>query len=80
MKLKVIMRLSAIFLFVVFVFFLTGCGSNAAELFETAKFEELQNNKEHAVKLYEEIVNKYPDSDYADRAKERLARLKAAQK
>ncbi len=62
------------------VLVLAGCaGNNAGELFETAKFEELQNNKEHAIELYEEIVKKHPDSDYAKKAKERLTQLKGAQ-
>ena len=45
------------------------------ELFETAQFEELQNNKEHARQIYEEIVQKYPGSDVAKKAKERLSAL-----
>lgn len=44
---------------------------------ETAQFEEKQNNKEHAVKLYEEIVSKYPGSPNAKFAQERLAALKS---
>lgn len=60
-------------------FLIPGCsGNKAAELFDTAKFEELQNNKEHAVQLYEEIVKKYPESDYAKKAEKRLSELKAA--
>jgi TolA-binding protein len=43
---------------------------------ETARFEEQQNNREHAVKLYEEIISKYPDSANAKIARERLAALK----
>lgn len=39
------------------------------ELFETAQFEELQNNKEHARQIYEEIVQKYPGSDVAKKLK-----------
>lgn len=55
---------------------LSGCtGNKAAELFETAQFEEVQNNKEHAMQLYDEIIRKYPDSDYAKKARERLAVL-----
>ena len=50
-------------------------GDNASELFETAKFEELQNNRKHAVQLYEDIIKKYPQSEYADKAKERLSAL-----
>ncbi|MBI5049300.1 MAG: hypothetical protein HZC11_00100 [Nitrospirae bacterium] len=59
---------------------LSGCaGDKAAELLDTAKFEELQNNKEHAIQLYEEIVKNYPDSEHAKKAKERLAELKTGQ-
>lgn len=55
---------------------LGGCsGDKGKELFETAQFEEKQNNKEHAQKLYQEIVEKYPDSPQAKLAKERLAEL-----
>ena len=53
-----------------------GCtGNKAAELFETARFEEVQNNKEHAKKLYAEIIEKHPESDYAKKARERLSEL-----
>jgi TolA-binding protein len=54
---------------------LAGCSDRAEELYETAGFEEQQFNREHAGKLYREIIEKYPDSPYADRAKERLAEL-----
>ena len=54
--------------------FLVGCSSDkkATELLETARFEEKQNNREHAVKLYNEIIRKYPDSSAASAAKARL--------
>ena len=56
---------------------LSGCsGNNVSQLFETAKFEELQKNREHAVQLYEEILTKYPESEFAGKAKERLSALK----
>ncbi|HLO25023.1 MAG TPA: hypothetical protein VK187_02845 [Geobacteraceae bacterium] len=45
------------------------------ELFETAQFEEKQNNREHAMQLYQEIVTKYPKSPLAKQAQERLATL-----
>jgi outer membrane protein assembly factor BamD (BamD/ComL family) len=51
-------------------------GNKASELYETAKFEELQNNREHAVQLYEEIIARYPSSDYAVKAKERIDVIK----
>ena len=54
-----------------------GCaGDKGKELFETAQFEEKQSNKEHAIKLYEELVSKYPDSELARRASIRLMVLK----
>ncbi|OGT96176.1 MAG: hypothetical protein A2X80_00875 [Geobacteraceae bacterium GWB2_52_12] len=54
--------------------FMAGCSSDkkATELLETARFEEKQNNREHAVKLYNEIIRKYPDSSAASAAKSRL--------
>ncbi len=61
------------FLAIVLIVLISGCsGGNAKELFETAKFEELQNNKAHATELYEEVIRKYPKSDYALKAQERL--------
>jgi outer membrane protein assembly factor BamD (BamD/ComL family) len=51
-------------------------GNRAEELFETAKLEELQNAPDHAMKLYQEIVDKYPESEYARKAKERLSAMK----
>ena len=59
------------------VFSISACsGSGGKELFETAKFEELQNNREHARELYEEILKRYPKSEYAKKAEERLNALK----
>jgi outer membrane protein assembly factor BamD (BamD/ComL family) len=46
-----------------------------SDLYKTAEFEELQNNKEHAIQLYETIIKKFPDSDYADKAREKLTDL-----
>ena len=52
---------------------LTACtGDQGAQQLETAQFEEKQNNMEHALKLYEEVVSKYPDSPNAKIAQERL--------
>jgi len=57
--------------------FISGCsGNKAAELYDTAQFEERQNNKEHAAKLYEEILKKYPDSEFAKKSGERLSQMK----
>lgn len=56
---------------------LAGCaGEKGKEQLETARFEEKQHNLEHAVKLYEEIVTKYPGTPAAVEAEKRLAELK----
>jgi TolA-binding protein len=54
------------------------CGGGAKELLDTAEFEELQRNTTHARELYQEIVQKHPDSPEAAKAKERLQALDAA--
>ncbi len=55
-----------------------GCqGKEAQQLFDTAQLEELQNNREHARSLYEEIVRKYPDSEVAAKARERLSAMRS---
>ncbi|MBF0121398.1 MAG: hypothetical protein HQK79_21415 [Desulfobacterales bacterium] len=66
-----------IFIVMMFIFLtIFACtGNNAKELFDTAKLEEIQNNKEQAQKLYEEIIKKYSDSEYAKNAQERLRGL-----
>ena len=53
------------------------CGGGAKELLDTAEFEELQRNTTHARELYQEIVQKHPDSPEAAKAKKRLAALDA---
>jgi outer membrane protein assembly factor BamD (BamD/ComL family) len=58
---------------------IAGCsGDNAKELFETAQLEELQKNHEHPTKLYRDILEKHPESEYAAKASDRLERLKHA--
>ena len=54
---------------------LAGCGDGAEEMFETAQFEEVQNNREHARQLYNRILRDHPDSPFAARARERLAAM-----
>ena len=62
-----------------FLGLLTACGEHGGkDLFETAQFEEKQNNVPHAKELYQEILTKYPQSEYARKAEERLQRLKEA--
>jgi TolA-binding protein len=68
--------LRTFFLLVTLLMAVPGCSDRkAAELYETARFEELQNNKEHAIRLYERIIVVYPTSDYAVKAKERVDEL-----
>jgi TolA-binding protein len=56
---------------------LSGCsGTSAQDLLDTAKLEEKQNNPEHAKKLYQEIIQKYPNTSFAKEAQERLSVLK----
>jgi TolA-binding protein len=55
----------------------SGCSADkAGDMFETAKFEELQNNHEHAQELYRKIIKDYPESELAKKAKDRLLELK----
>lgn len=51
-------------------------GNKAGELFETAQFEELQRNHDHAIQLYEEIIEKHAGSEYTKKAEERLSELR----
>jgi outer membrane protein assembly factor BamD (BamD/ComL family) len=64
-------------LFIVICFFaITACtGNEAEELFKTAQFEELQNNREHARQLYENIIKNYPQSEYARKAEISLSEM-----
>lgn len=58
------------------VLIIAACSADKSkELFETAQFEEKQNNREHARQLYQEIVTKYPKSPLAKQAQERLDAL-----
>jgi TolA-binding protein len=69
-------RLFIPFLMAISMITLSSCSGNQAdELFKTAQFEELQNNREHARKLYGEIIRKYPGSEEAKKAEDRLAEL-----
>ena len=58
---------------------LAGCaGEKGKEQMETAQFEEKQGNQEHAKKLYNEIIQKYPGSENAKKAEARLAEMNKA--
>ena len=50
-------------------------GGNGEGLYETAQFEDLQSNPVHARKLYEELIEKYPDSEYAAKARDRISEM-----
>lgn len=52
-------------------------GDQGKQQLETAQFEEKQNNREHAIKLYEEVVTRHAGSPNATIAQERLKALKA---
>ncbi len=55
----------------------SGCtGDKAKELMDTAILEEKQHNSDHARQLYQEIIQKYPDSSVAKDAQRRLSELK----
>ena len=56
---------------------LTGCPESSftdmgKSLYETGKMKELENNDEEARALYQEILDKFPDTHYADLAQTRL--------
>ena len=51
-------------------------GKKAEEMYETAQFEELQKNFVHARQLYQEILDKYPESEISKKASERLKAIK----
>jgi len=55
---------------------LLGCSDPAREKFETARFEEQQFNRPHAMQLYQEIVSQHPESPYARQAAARLEELR----
>ncbi len=64
----------------VFVLAISSCsGKKAEEMYETAQFEELQTNYPHARQLYAEIITKYPESEYAAQAAERLNAIRDKQ-
>lgn len=75
------MKQIILILMIILAAVLSGCSGNGAEqLFDTAKLEEVQDNREHASKLYQEIIDRYPESEYAMRAKERLSAIREADK
>ena len=55
---------------------LMACGEDPQQLFETAQFEEQQQNQAHAQELYQRILRDHPASPVAGKAEERLKELK----
>lgn len=73
------MKRSALLVCLSIMLALAGCsGDKGKQQLETAQFEEKQNNREHAIKLYEEVVNRYPGSPNAKTAQERLDALRGS--
>lgn len=66
-------------LFCLIFLFIVSCGQSPEQLFETAEFEMLQTNYPHATELYQEILDKHPDSKFAKGARKRLKELQARQ-
>ena len=59
---------------------LTSCGDSPKQLFETAEFEMIQTNYPHATQLYQEIIEKHPNSELAAKSRKRLEEIRAKQK
>ena len=59
---------------------LTSCGDSPKQLFETAELEMIQTNYPNATKLYQEIIEKHPNSDLAAKSRERLDEIRAIEK
>ncbi len=66
-------------LFCLIFLFIVSCGQSPEQLFETAEFEMLQTNYSHATELYQEILEKHPNSEFAESARKRIRELQARQ-
>ncbi|MCK4837499.1 MAG: hypothetical protein KAS94_01795 [Desulfobulbaceae bacterium] len=67
-------------LFCLIFLFIVSCGQSPEQLFETAEFERLQTNYPHATELYQEIIEKHPNSKFAESARKRLSEFQARQR
>jgi hypothetical protein len=68
-------------LFLLTILLMAGCSSTdkkAAELLETARFEEKQGNREHSTKLYKEIIRDYAGTPAAKEAAMSMEQLKGS--
>lgn len=71
------MKVVILSLLILFSVSVSGCsGDQAKTLMDTALLEEKQHNPDHARQLYQEIIQKYPDSPFAKDAQKRLTGLK----
>ena len=71
------MRLFILIWMIVMAIATVGCSGNGAQqLFDTAKLEELQDNPDHARQLYQQVIDEYPGTECAKKAKARLTELK----
>jgi TolA-binding protein len=71
------MKLVILSLMILLSVSVSGCtGDKPKELMDTAILEEKQQNSDHARQLYQEIIQKYPDSPVAKDAQRRLSELK----
>ena len=59
---------------------LISCGDSPNQLFDTAELEMIQTNYPNATKLYQEIIEKHPNSDLAAKSRERLDEIRAIEK
>ena len=58
-----------------FLLFACSAEKKATELYELATFEESQFNEKHATQVYQEIIEKYPETETASKARQALERL-----
>ena len=72
------MKIIRLLLFILLAVSLLFCSNASKEIFDSAALEEKQGNYAHAVKLYEEIVSKYPATPEAHEANKRLSAIQGA--
>lgn len=51
----------------------------AQDAYELAQFEQKQGNMDHARKLYQDVVTKYPGTSWAEKAQASLSEIAPAQ-
>ena len=53
----------------------SGAEDRAGELYFTAQLEEKQFNPDHAKELYQEVIDRYPETSWAEKASEQIQAL-----